>query len=164
MSRAIPLKIMLIPTSVPMTHAALSGQVRQIITAKIKVIIASTNSHPEPGAGRKRTARMNSSTVFCRLGKSLSCCWKKGWMIGAVEIENNGVRNFKNLRGTTRNTKSLKKNEEACRGILIAPSKLPRFSRLCQISSGLGCSPAAPLGKAASDTNLVARMASRRSS
>jgi hypothetical protein len=28
----------------------------------------------------------------------------------------------------TRNTKSLKKNDEACRGILIAPSKLPHFS------------------------------------
>src|SRR5258708_13577286 len=153
MSRAIPLKIMLIPTSVPMTHAALSGQVRQIITAKIKVIIASTNSHPEPGAGRKRTARMNSSTVFCRLGKSLSCCWKKGWMIGAVEIEKNGVRNFKNLRGTTRNNKSLKKNEEACRVILIAPSKLHRFSHLYHITSALGYSHAAPIPKHPSTHN-----------
>jgi hypothetical protein len=33
----------------------------------------------------------------------------------------------------TRNAKSLKKNDEACKGILIAPSKLPRFSRLCEI-------------------------------
>ena len=45
-------------------------------------------------------------------------------------IENNNVRNFKDLRGMQRNTKLLKRNNEACKGILIAPSKLPRFS-LC---------------------------------
>jgi len=25
--------------------------------------------------------------AFCPLDKSLSCCWKKGWMVGAVGIE-----------------------------------------------------------------------------
>jgi hypothetical protein len=44
-----------------------------------------------------------------------------------VGIENNGVRNLKDLRGMTRNAKSLKKNDEACRGILIAPLKAPSF-------------------------------------
>jgi hypothetical protein len=66
--------------------------------------------------------------AFCRLGKSLSHSEQTGWLVGAVGIENNGVRNFKDLRGMTRNTKSLKKDDEACKGILIAPSKLPRFS------------------------------------
>jgi hypothetical protein len=50
------------------------------------------------------------------------------WLVGAVGIENNGVRNFRDLRGMTRNAKSLKKKDEAWRGILIAPSKLLRFS------------------------------------
>ena len=54
-------------------------------------------------------------------------------LVGAVGIENNGVRNFKELRGITRNAKSLKKNDGACRGILIAPSKLPRFSSSSEI-------------------------------
>lgn len=25
--------------------------------------------------------------AFCRLDKSLSCCWQKGWLVGAVGIE-----------------------------------------------------------------------------
>jgi hypothetical protein len=25
--------------------------------------------------------------AFCRPDKSLSCCWKKGWLVGAVGIE-----------------------------------------------------------------------------
>jgi hypothetical protein len=56
--------------------------------------------------------------------------WKGARSVGT---ENNGVRNFKDLRGMTRNAKSLKKNDEACRGILIAPSKLPRFSSSIEI-------------------------------
>src|ERR1700683_4409499 len=55
--RAIPLNSMLIPTSMPSTHAELDGQVRQIMTARITVIMASTNSHPDPGEGRRRMAR-----------------------------------------------------------------------------------------------------------
>ena len=34
-SRVAPLKIMLIPTSVPITHSVLAGQVLQIIMARI---------------------------------------------------------------------------------------------------------------------------------
>jgi len=45
-----------------------------------------------------------------------------------VEIENNDEWNFKDLRGMRRNAKSLKRKMRACKGILIAPSKLPRFS------------------------------------
>jgi hypothetical protein len=44
-----------------------------------------------------------------------------------VGIENNNVRNFKDLQGMQRNGKSLKRNDEECTGILIAPSKLPRI-------------------------------------
>src|SRR5260370_38343494 len=43
-------------------------------------------------------------------------------------IENNNVRNPKDLRGMARNAKSMKRNNEAWKGILIAPSKLPRYS------------------------------------
>ncbi len=49
-------------------------------------------------------------------------------MVGAVGIENNNVRNPKDLRGMARNAKSMKRNNEAWKGILIAPSKLPRYS------------------------------------
>ena len=49
-------------------------------------------------------------------------------MVGAVGIENNDVRHFKDLPGMQRNAKSLKWNERARKGILIAPSKLPRIS------------------------------------
>jgi hypothetical protein len=49
-------------------------------------------------------------------------------MVGAVGIENNNVSILKGLRGTMRKAKSLKRNDEACRGILIAPSKLPQNS------------------------------------
>jgi hypothetical protein len=48
-------------------------------------------------------------------------------MVGAVGIENNNVRNFKDLQGMQRNAKSLKRNNGERKGILIAPSKLPRF-------------------------------------
>jgi hypothetical protein len=48
-------------------------------------------------------------------------------ILGAVGIENNNDRNFKDLRGMLRNTKSLKRNVRARKEILIAPSKLPRF-------------------------------------
>jgi hypothetical protein len=51
-------------------------------------------------------------------------------MVGAVGIENNGGRDFEDLRGTRRNTKSLKRNDGERKGILIAPLMLPRFSRL----------------------------------
>jgi hypothetical protein len=53
--------------------------------------------------------------------------------VGAVGIEDNNVRDFNDLRGMQRNTKSLKRNDEACKGILIAPSKLPRFSSVVDI-------------------------------
>ena len=33
----------------------------------------------------------------------------------------------------TRNPKSLKRNDEVCKGIIIAPSKLPRFSSAVKI-------------------------------
>ena len=51
----------------------------------------------------------------------------------AAGIENNDERNFKDLRGMRRNTKSLKWNKRICKGILIAPSKLPRLSLVVDI-------------------------------
>jgi hypothetical protein len=53
MSREVPLKSMLMPTSVPMTHSVLDGQVRQIITARISVITPSKSSQPAPASRRR---------------------------------------------------------------------------------------------------------------
>jgi hypothetical protein len=46
---------------------------------------------------------------------------------GAVEIENNTGRNFKDLEEMLGNSKALKRNNRECKGILIGPSKAPRF-------------------------------------
>ena len=61
-SREIPLKKMLMPTSVPITHAALDGHVLQIIAARTSVTIPSTSSHPFPATLRSWDHRMNSRT------------------------------------------------------------------------------------------------------
>jgi hypothetical protein len=65
--------------------------------------------------------------AFCRLDKSLSCCWEKGWLVGAVGIENTTVRNFKDSEGMLGNAKALKRNNWECKGILIGPLMAPRF-------------------------------------
>jgi starvation-inducible DNA-binding protein len=43
---------MLMPTSVPMTHRVLAGQVRQIMMARTRVMIPSSSNQPDPGEGR----------------------------------------------------------------------------------------------------------------
>jgi hypothetical protein len=53
----------------------------------------------------------------------------KKLLVGAVGIENNAGRVFKDLRGMRRNTKSLKRNGGERQGIPIAPLMLPRFCR-----------------------------------
>jgi len=58
-------------------------------------------------------------------------------LVGAVGIENNDEQNLKDLRGMRRNAKLLKRNERACKGILIAPSKLPRLSSVLVIAFSL---------------------------
>src|SRR5258708_7728607 len=85
-------------------------------------------SHSARAKGATQEAHLFLIAAFCRLAKSLSHSEQMGWLVGAVGIENNNVRNFKDLQGMERNTKSLKSNNEACKGILIAPSKLPRLS------------------------------------
>jgi hypothetical protein len=52
-----------------------------------------------------------------------------GNLVGAVGIENTTDRNFKDLEGMLRSAKALKGNNRECKGILIGPSKAPRFSR-----------------------------------
>jgi hypothetical protein len=49
-------------------------------------------------------------------------------MVGAVGIENNTGRNFKDLEEMRGNAKALKRNNRESKGILIGPSKAPRFS------------------------------------
>ncbi len=50
-------------------------------------------------------------------------------MVGAVGIENNTDRNFKDLEEMLGSAKTLKRNNRECKGILIGPLKAPRFSR-----------------------------------
>src|SRR5271170_1839802 len=76
-------------------------------------------------------------------------------LVGAVGIENNDEWNFKDLRGTRRNVKSLKRNERACKGILIAPPKLPRFFSGVEILRPLFVRNVGSVSK------FAARMASR---
>ena len=73
---------------------------------------------------RKMTAGMLWGVIIASVVLTISLLG----LVGAVGIENNNVRNPKDLRGMARNAKSMKRNNEACKGILIAPSKLPRFS------------------------------------
>jgi hypothetical protein len=57
----------------------------------------------------------------------------KKMLVGAVRIENNSGQDLKDLRRMRRNTKSLKRNEEERKEILIAPLKLPGFSEVPEV-------------------------------
>ena len=64
--------------------------------------------------------------------------------------QKNTARNFKSLRGIVKNATFLKRNDEACKGILIAPSKLPRiFVRLRLLALELYREDKISLGRAA---------------
>jgi hypothetical protein len=47
--------------------------------------------------------------------------------VGAVGIENNADRNFKEVEGRLGSVKELKRNNRECKEILIGPSMAPRF-------------------------------------
>jgi hypothetical protein len=51
-SRVMPLKNMLTPTSVPIAQTELIGQALPIIAASTSVTMPSNNNHPLPGSGR----------------------------------------------------------------------------------------------------------------
>ncbi len=76
-----------------------------------------------------------------------------------VGIENNNGRNFKDLRGMRRNTKSLKRNDGERKGSLIAPSKLPRFSSIVDLK--VDFSTHCLQLRSASGPRIAARMVSR---
>lgn len=67
--RVAPLKIILIATSVPITHSVLAGQVLQIIIARIGVTIPSSSSHPQPCRGRIWNDRISSSRNLQTIGR-----------------------------------------------------------------------------------------------
>src|SRR5580698_9850347 len=52
MRRVVPVRIMLIPTNVPITHSELDGHCRQTIRPRIKVTIPSKRIQPDPVALR----------------------------------------------------------------------------------------------------------------
>src|SRR5713101_5796815 len=75
-----------------------------------------------------RTSRTNRIIeVICPLAFLLSPDQSGRWLVGAVGIENNNGRDFKDLRGIRGNAKLLKNSTRECKRILIAPSKRPRF-------------------------------------
>ncbi|MGB7154934.1 MAG: hypothetical protein WBD08_12110, partial [Candidatus Acidiferrales bacterium] len=100
--------------------------------------------------------------AFCRLDKSLSCCWQKGWLVGAVGIENNTGWDFRDLAGMRENSKSLKRNAGEPEGILIGPSKAPRFFFLILRRIHCFFFLTVRKRKSASGPNLATRMASRQ--
>jgi hypothetical protein len=81
-----------------------------------------------------------------------------GWLVGAVGIEINAERSFKDLGEMRGNAKSMRRNNRECEGILIGPLMAPRFfgaeipsrvsSRYTKANVGIG-------------PNLAARMANR---
>ena len=75
--------------------------------------------------------------AFRRFAKSLSHSEQMGWLVGAVGVENNDERNFKDLRGMRRNAKLLKRNE----GPSPSDSSAGRKSRRLQIYQPTDCPP-----------------------
>ncbi len=63
-----PLKIMLTPITVPMTHPLFAGQVLQIRTKKISVTTPLKTSHADPPTGRNFHASANSR-IACTKGR-----------------------------------------------------------------------------------------------
>ncbi len=61
-------------------------------------------------------------------------CTRRIWR-KRVGVENNADWNFKDLEEMMGNAKTLKRNTEGSRGILIGPSLAPRFFRVSEISS-----------------------------
>jgi len=79
-------------------------------------------------------------------------------MVGAVGIENNTDRNFKDLQEMLGSAKALKRNNWESKGILIGPSMAPRFHRTLRFRHYVSsqCSK----GVVSFGANFAARMAS----
>ena len=80
-------------------------------------------------------------------------------MVGAVGIENNANRNFKDLEEMRGNAKALKRNNRACKGILIGPPMAPGISRnrdsvTLFVGSDVGSGPNLRHGWQADECNL----------
>jgi hypothetical protein len=81
-------------------------------------------------------------------------------MVGAVGIENNADRNFKDLEEMLGSAKELKRNNRKCKGILMALNGPPFFSTI-EIPSQC-ISFTVQVAQSALGSNFAARMASRR--
>src|SRR5260370_32311916 len=101
----------------------------------------STNCRPKRAVIAKikigaRRSMYSNSKADRPTGKGIRCRPRqrlRSHLVGWVGIENNDEWNFKDLRGMARSAKSLKRNDGERKGILIAPSKLPRFSSVVDI-------------------------------
>jgi hypothetical protein len=95
-----------------------------------------------------------------RFSTQLPSYKRRCWQEQGGGIENNNDTIFKDLRGAMRKARLLKRNDEACKGLLIAPSL--GFSQCTEVSRDVGFSLTALDGKSASGPIFAARMASRR--
>ncbi len=82
-------------------------------------------------------------------------------MAGAVGIENNADRNFKDVEEMPGSAKELKRNNRECKGILIGPLMAPRFFLTTEIPSQC-ISLTVQVAQSALGSNFAAWMASRR--
>jgi hypothetical protein len=109
---------------------------------------------------RNGTGSKAKSAPFCPRVFLLSAYRPEGWLVGAVGIEKNSGRDFKDLRGMRRNAKSLKRNDGERSVIHIAPLMLPRF-RPSRNSLPYRFRLLPLTVESASGPNLAARMASQ---
>lgn len=72
---------------------------------------------------------------FAASRKVVSPAEGKRKLVGAVGIENNTERNFKDFEEMLGSAKTLKRNNGECEGILIGPSMAPHFFRDTEIPS-----------------------------
>ncbi len=108
-----------------------------------------------------RTGSSGLFAPFCPLAFLLSPDQSEGWLVGAVGIENNADRNFKDLEEMLGSAKELKRNNRECKGILIGPLMAPRFSRPPRFRHSVFHSLSKSCSRLRAQ-NFAARMASRR--
>jgi len=93
--------------------------------------------------------------LSCKRMLEQSQMWRR-----RVGVENITVRNLTDLEGMLGNTKSLKRNNRKCKGILIVPSMAPRFVSKSKIPP-LYIPPTLQIVRSALGSNFAARMTSR---
>ena len=89
----------------------------------------SSACHPRRRISSRSRPPFALKAAFCCLVIFTSPIGSISKLVGAVGIENNAGWNFKDLEEMLRGTKTLRRNDRECKGILIGPLMAPRFSR-----------------------------------